>query len=259
MKIKLAAARHHGSRSSAAPLPPLSGDRRSGPLTVVGKTVGVEFVLVHGTTQSPAGWDLLARVLEAGGHRCHRVDLATVDSGCPVAGYAEAVTGELSLRSPVIVAHSGSGLLLPALARSLCAARQVFLAAWIPDGALSLMDEFEANPEIFPADWIGQDPTNDPDTARRFLFHDCDDRTAEWALSTLRSFDPSAAYHEVVPLAPEIPATVIVPMEDRTLRTEWMTRAAVERLGIEPVMVQSGHCPHVSRPELIAEILTATS
>ena len=35
----------------------------------------MEFVLVHGTTQSPAGWDRLVGALGARGHRVTLIDL----------------------------------------------------------------------------------------------------------------------------------------------------------------------------------------
>lgn len=76
-------------------------------------------------------------------------------------------------------------------------------------------------------------------------------------VGTLRSFVPAAVYSEVVRLAPEIPAVAVVPDGDRTLRTEWMIAASRERLGVEPIVVPGGHCPHVSRPSDLARILTS--
>jgi hypothetical protein len=35
-----------------------------------------------------------------------------------------------------------------------------------------------------------------------------------------------------------------------------MARAARERLGVEPVELAAGHCPHVSRPAELAALLT---
>jgi pimeloyl-ACP methyl ester carboxylesterase len=32
-------------------------------------------------------------------------------------------------------------------------------------------------------------------------------------------------------------------------------QATRERLGVEPVEIDAGHCPHVSRPERVADIL----
>ena len=45
---------------------------------------------------------------------------------------------------------------------------------------------------------------------------------------------------------------------DRTLQPDWMRQAARQRLGTQPVEVNAGHCPHVSQPELIADLLTRT-
>lgn len=64
-------------------------------------------------------------------------------------------------------------------------------------------------------------------------------------------------YDEVVPLDIERPATVIVPSDDRTLRASWMEHTAIDRLGVTAATIDSGHCPHVSRPSYDAEISEA--
>jgi len=72
---------------------------------------------------------------------------------------------------------------LPAAARALGAAHQVWLAATIPDGRHALLEEMRADPgAIFNPEWIGQDPTADPVLAAYFLFHDTDLATLRWAL-----------------------------------------------------------------------------
>jgi pimeloyl-ACP methyl ester carboxylesterase len=50
---------------------------------------------------------------------------------------------------------------------------------------------------------------------------------------------------------------VIVPRSDRTIRASWMERAADDRLGVSAIIVDGGHCPHVSRPVQVAEIIDA--
>lgn len=215
--------------------------------------------MLHGTTQSPTGWERLNAALAARGHQCQSVDLTKVAADSPAVVYAEDLAEKLGVTSPVVVAHSGSGLLLPLIARALHAIHQVFLAAWIPNGKQSLIAELDVDPTgIFHGDWRGKDPTGDADVARHFLFHDCDVATTIWALSTLRPFDLGAVYGEVVPLAAEIPATVIVPEADRTLRAEWMCQASRERLGVKSIVIPGGHCPHVSRPDTVADLLSAT-
>jgi len=216
------------------------------------------FALVHGTTQGPDGWDLLTQRLLDAGHDVHAVDFVDIDPSSSTAQYGERAAAQLPAGgADVVVAHSGSGLLLPAIASATGASVQVFLAAYIPNGTTSLFDELAAQTTpIFHHDWIGVDPTTDHQAARRFLFHDCDTDTVTWAITTLRLFVPSAVYAEVVPVASTIRSVVIVPDSDRTLRTDWMTAAAHERLGVDAIVVPGGHCPHVSRPRHIANILT---
>jgi hypothetical protein len=123
----------------------------------------VDMVLVHGTTQSPSGWDRLVHELERLGHRCATVDLAAIDGDRKSAGFAEDVAGQVDVRSPMVVAHSGSGLLLGAICDALDASRQVFLAALIPDSIHSLMDEVQQRSgEMSHTDWLGVDPVADP-------------------------------------------------------------------------------------------------
>ncbi|QXV62701.1 alpha/beta fold hydrolase [Amycolatopsis sp. TNS106] len=214
----------------------------------------MDFVLVHGTTQSPAGWDRVVKLLTAAGHRAIAVDLLT-PADLPVEGYAQHARDQYDGGRPVVVAHSGSGVLLPAIAEALDARAMVWVAAYIPDfaGGRSLRDEA---PAVLEPDWIGVDPTADPAKASEFLFHDCDPETERQALDSVRLFNPAVLAGHPAGVAPEIPSTVIVPTRDRTLRPEWMRRAARERLGVTAIEIDSGHCPQLSRPAELAAILT---
>jgi pimeloyl-ACP methyl ester carboxylesterase len=225
----------------------------------------VEFVLVHGSTQSPAGWDRLAAALGTRGHDVRAIDLPPGRPGWTVDDYAReasAQAGEPAGRR-VVVGHSGAGVLLPAIADATRASAAVWLAAYVPDlaGGHRMAEDIAAHRDaIFHADWLGVDPTSDPDLATRFLFHDCDEPTRQWALGTLRLFNPGPAVfqHPPSPLPSAITRSSIVPTGDRTLRPDWMREAARERLGVQPAEVSAGHCPHVSQPEVVADILAKT-
>ena len=225
----------------------------------------MEFVLVHGTTQSPAGWDRLAAALGARGHHVTAIDLPAGRPEGTVGDYAReaaAQAGELTGRR-VVVGHSGAGVLLPAIADATRASAAVWLAAYVPDltGGDSMAEDIAAHrDDIFHADWLGVDPTSDLDLATRFLFHDCDEPTRQWALGTLRLFNPGPPVyqHTPSPLPPAIACSFILPTGDRTLRPDWMRHAARERLGTQAVEVDAGHCPHVSQPEVVADILAKT-
>jgi pimeloyl-ACP methyl ester carboxylesterase len=126
----------------------------------------------------------------------------------------------------------------------------------VPDPEASFVFDTGLNLQAaFNPDWIGREPTTDDAVAAAFLYHDCDDATLEWALSTRRLFLPRGVYGERLLLAPEIPSTYIVAAYDRTIRPEWQRRMARERLGVEPIEMPTGHCPNVSQPERLAEIL----
>lgn len=222
-----------------------------------------QFVLVHGTTQSPAGWDRLADELRERGHGAAAVDLPCDEPEWAVDDYARhaAAQADSSGKRPVVVAHSGAGVLLPAIARSVSAAVAVWLAAYVPDlpGGTSMLDDIKARRDaMFHPDWLGVDPVSDPELARRFLFHDCDPQAQQWALGTLRLFNPGPAVyqHSPVALSPGVFLAAVVPAADRTLRPEWMGEAARQRLGVEPAWIDTGHCPHVSQPGKLADILT---
>jgi pimeloyl-ACP methyl ester carboxylesterase len=223
----------------------------------------MDYVLVHGTTQAPAGWQRLTGALTRRGHRVQAVDLPADEPGLLAADYARLAAEQVAGKAdePVVVAHSGGCLLLPAIAREVGARHLVWLAGYVPDpaGGQSFAGEIKASgSEMFGPEWrsLTEPPTADPVVAAYFLFHDCDLETLRWAVSTLRLFFPVAAYQEAgQPAEPVAPSTYVLPRGDRTFRPDWMRAAARERLGVDPVEIDGGHCPHVSRPEAIAEIL----
>ena len=224
-----------------------------------------EFVLVHGTTQSPAGWDRLAAELRVHDDQVTTIDLAAGQPDWTVTDYARAAADQAATATSrrVLIGHSGAGVLLPAIARATTASAVVWLAAYVPDltSGLSLLADVQAHRDaMFHPDWLGVDPTGDPELARRFLFHDCDPDTQRWALGTLRLFSPGApvyqhAYQNDQPSPTAVTWACIVPAGDRTLRAEWMREAARQRLGAEPVEINAGHCPHVSQPAALARLL----
>lgn len=134
------------------------------------------FVLVHGTTQSPVGWDRLAGVLGACGHDVTTIDLPTNRPEWTVTDYAReaaAQAGQPAGRR-VVVGHSGAGVLLPAITDAMQASATVWLAAYVPDLAdgRSMVQDIKAHRDaMLQSDWLGVDPTSDPQLALRFLVH----------------------------------------------------------------------------------------
>ena len=219
-----------------------------------------EYVLLHGTTQSAEGYQRLTRALSRRGKEAVAVQLPADQPQWVAEDYAEFVAGRLEhVNRPVVVGHSGAGLLLPALARRLDARRVVWLAAYVPTQGASLLDELRTDPErLFNPEWLTADPTEDPAAAAYFLFHDCDSETLTWALRTVQRFDPRAAYSGVFTDdgRQRAPSTYVVCRQDRTLRPDWQHMAAATRLdGAEVIELHCGHAPHVSQPEELADLL----
>jgi hypothetical protein len=116
------------------------------------------FVLIHSTGQGATGWDRLVAALAERGSTAHAVELPS-DPDLPAAGYAELIRRQVgAVAAPIVLAHSGSGPLLPAAARALHARRQVWLAAWVPRPDATFAEEVDADAEAaFNPDWIGKD------------------------------------------------------------------------------------------------------
>jgi pimeloyl-ACP methyl ester carboxylesterase len=121
---------------------------------------------------------------------------------------------------------------------------------------VNFIEQFRVDPSIFNPAWVGQNPLEDK-VALDFVFHDCPPDRLEWAMSTRIMFYAKRAIEEPCPLHawPSIPSAYIVCADDRTITPAWQRKAARELLGVEPVELPGGHCPHVSRPEALAEVL----
>jgi pimeloyl-ACP methyl ester carboxylesterase len=217
------------------------------------------FCLVHGSTQTVSGWSLLVPELEKRGHQTVCVGLPN-DPDASGIQYATVIASALahSKEAPIVVTHSASGLFLPLVADRRPVSRLVFLAAIIPQIGKSFLEQMRENPDMLWPDWIGKDPAKDHEAAVHFLFHDCSPEIARWAITTLRLTYARRAMAEVFPLEhwPDIPSTYILCQEDRTVRPEWLRKAVRERLGVAAIELPGGHCPHVSRPADLAQVLS---
>jgi pimeloyl-ACP methyl ester carboxylesterase len=218
------------------------------------------FCLVHGSTQNSCGWDLLVPELQRLGHETVCADLPN-DPAASATQYADLVAAAIpaNLRDIVVVAHSASGLFLPLVPSRRRVHRLVFLAAVLPQIGASLIDQLKENPSMMNPEWIGKNPVDDDQIAHQFLFHDCSPETAAWALKTRRLTNARQAIVETCPLEtwPAVPCSYILCTGDRTIQPDWSRQASRARLGCEALELPGGHCPHVSRPRELAEMLTA--
>jgi pimeloyl-ACP methyl ester carboxylesterase len=199
--------------------------------------------------------------LQARGHDLITPSLRLDATDAGAVWHAERLVEEISStsRSPselVCVAHSASGMYLPLVAERLSPRRMVFLAALIPRPGVSIIEQLRADPSMLNPEWIGKNSMVD-EVALQFVYHDCPPSRLTWALSTRVHFYAKRAMEEPCPLStwPAVPAAYIACADDRILSPAWQRKASRDWLGIEAVELPGGHCPHVSRPELVADVL----
>ena len=220
------------------------------------------FVLVHGSGQNADSWSRVSSVLGARGHEVVAPDLPKQATEWGLEEYAAEIAGAIPAPHAVVVAHSLCGAFLPLVPPIRDCAMLVFLAAVIPEPGKSIREQFAEDPSMFSPQWLEAGPrwfdkSQVENIAVEFLFHDCDEETLPWALGTIEMIDTQRAITQPSPFTqwPSVPVASIVAAGDRTLTPDWGRRITRRVLGRDAIEVQAGHCPHVSQPGQIADVL----
>lgn len=222
------------------------------------------FCLVNGSTQNPLCWKLLVPELEKHGHQTITPSLPVDEPAASGTRYAEVIAQALEDASDdvVLVGHSASGMFIPLVPSLRPIRRLVYLAALIPKPGASIRDQLTTNPDMLNPEWVatcraGNDPSTNDEVAIKFLFHDCEPEAINLGLATRMRMYAERAMTEVFPLEalPEVPSSYIVCSDDRTISPDWSRCTARERLGREAVELPGGHCPYLSRPLQLADVL----
>jgi hypothetical protein len=135
----------------------------------------------------------------------------------------------------------------------------------IPDVGRSLAEQLADKPEMLnpvfehglsmPDEQLCQGWA-DLDIAREVFYGDCDEQSAQAALSRLR---PQSVYPAIQPCSldehPRVSTTYIVCSDDQMLRPEWSRKAAGERLTAGLIELPGHHSPFYSRPSALADVL----
>lgn len=91
----------------------------------------------------------------------------------------------------------------------------------------------------------------------QYLFSDLSELDSRWAFERLCP-EPLTQLAEAVSLRAfwesDIPRSYILYTEDRAYPIDYMRQAA-KRLGVKPVLMDSGHFPMINRPRAVAELL----
>lgn len=223
-------------------------------------------VLVPGAGAGAWCWSLLARELDARGIRHVEVDLPTMDTaGDPSANFhtdAAHVRALLdSLDGPIVLCGNSYGgvVITEASAGHPRIERLVYLAAIMPDADEPIVPLMlgSVTPEFSAGLAFGADGriSMNPQAARQVVFSQASDEIAEWAIAqmTAMALRPGGSPTVTGVGWTAIPTTFVVSGEDRSIRPDsqrqWAERAT------HRVEVPFDHCPHVSHPAEIADVL----
>ncbi|HEY7142136.1 MAG TPA: alpha/beta fold hydrolase [Methylomirabilota bacterium] len=225
------------------------------------------FALVHGAGHGAWCWERLIPVLEALGHRAVAMDLPCEDPTAGVGRYAEVVDRAIPATTDlVLVGHSLAGLTIPLVAARRPVRRLVYLCAIVPELGRSLADQVAADPSLYhevvrtnPGRLTAPDGATtlrDAAAARAIFYHDCTPEDVAWAFARLRP-QAAAPRGEPCPLRawPPGDTACILCREDHAISPAWSRRVARERLGVEPIELDGGHSPFISRPSVLAGVL----
>jgi pimeloyl-ACP methyl ester carboxylesterase len=221
------------------------------------------FIVLTGSETNSFAWVTFQRRLEAHGHLSSVFSLDDLpwQAGCDTA--VDALTQKIGAASQaILIGHSIAGLMLPILGDRLEVASEIYVAAFTPKIGTSFLDRIFHGEEIFDPAWVDgyRDliRSEDPQTTHRHfldhhLFHDCCANAADlyWERSNL-PFEVIYGCPHRSDFRPRNRHYVVC-AADRTVRPEWQRRAASLLPDATVTEIESGHCPHLSKPGEIAE------
>jgi hypothetical protein len=228
------------------------------------------FVLVHGAWHGGWCWERLAPLLQQAGHDVVVPELPTEDGSADFDAYADVVCTDLRGCDDdiVVVAHSLAGATGALVPDRRPVRHLVYLCAAVPQGGASLVDQWQAQPDMVSAEfaegWLQglSEPDEqlrmawvDHDFVRKVFYADCDDATAAAAIDHLR---PQSSYPWTLPCSldehPSVSCTSVVCSEDLVVNPVWSRRAARDT-GADIVELPGSHSPFLSRPSAVADVL----
>lgn len=227
------------------------------------------FALVHGAWHGAWCWERLIPELAGHGHAAIAVDLPCENVEAGLATYAEVVVAATAAAGDdlVLVGHSMGGLTIPLVAALRPARKLVYLCALLPLPGRSLVQQLEAEPEIFVPGFgagIARDEQDrsywaDEDAAAEALYGGCPRQLASWAVPHLRPQARRPSDEPCPAQLPEIDSVSLFTSHDAIVNPEWSRVAAPDRLGSKAVEIPGGHSPFLERPGELAEVLLSVS
>lgn len=218
------------------------------------------FVLIHGAGDVGWYWHLVEAELRTRGHDVVAPDLPGDDESATLTDYADALVDAVGGRQDsVVVAQSFGAFTAPLVADRLAADVLVLVAGMIPAPGESPNDWWtNTGYGAAVAEQAARDGglTGNADPYVSF-YQDVPHELAEEAMSKERAHPSEASMIAPWPLDawPDVPTKFILCSEDQFFPADFFRRLVAARLGIVPDEIASGHCPALSRPRELANLL----
>jgi len=228
------------------------------------------FALVHGAWHDAWCWERVVPLLQDAGHGVIAPDMPSDDGSADFDAYADHMCAALQGRDDdvVVVAHSLAGTTGALVAARRPVRHLVYLCAAVPEGGKSLIDQWQAEPDMvhpaFGDGWLQglTDPDDqmrtawvDHEFAGNVFYADCDEATVAEAVSHLRL---QSGYPWTLPCSltehPSVSCTSVVCGEDLVVNPVWSRRTA-QHIGAAVVELPGSHSPMLSRPSAVADVL----
>ncbi len=239
----------------------------------------MRFVLIHGGFHGAWCWSRTIPELERLGHDAIAIDMPghgeRVHDESTNASRREAIVSVMQA-GDVLVGHSGGGfdVTIAADAAPELVSHVVYLAAGLPregrtiaealtqrddgTGSNNAVDEVTGMMKYLAFDPDGGMRFADLQGAWDFFYDDCDEQTAQWAFEHLTPERLGDAGTTPVSVPhfweAELPRSFILCLGDRS-QPRWLSDLVAQRLGVDPLQIDSSHSPFLSRPAELAELL----
>jgi pimeloyl-ACP methyl ester carboxylesterase len=219
------------------------------------------YILLPGAGGDSWYWHLVAPRLRARSHEVLTPDLPAGDDAAGLRDYADTVVEAVGDRAGVIVvAQSLSAFIAPMVCDRVDVRLLVLVAPMIPAPGESpgawwvSTGQIEAQRQY--AQTEGRDPDAEFDVLTVFM-HDVPPDVVAEALARGEPRQSDTPFAERWPLEawPDVPTRVIAGRHDRLFPLTFMRRLSLERLQVEPDVIDSGHLPALSRPNDVVQWL----
>lgn len=223
------------------------------------------YVLVPGAYHGAWCWRLVGEELDRRGVAWVALDLPSATTGAHSETFLrddadEVVAATASLGSVVLVGHSYAGAVIAEAAPEVAGlVGLIDVAALVPEPGESAYECVRRVPGRTRLDEATRHEAGilslDPDLAREALYADCAEAVAEWALANL-STQTLASFRSPRTAPPvEVPRTYVVCTHDAAI--DPLLQQLLAARCDETVTLESAHCPMLSRPAGLVEVILA--